>query len=291
MSVENLSRQIANLADVKVVPKTTNVLELNLPIKIDGAAEFAGAVTCDTTLAVTGVTTLTGALIANGGVVNGSIQGALVALSGGGQSGATALKSGLNKVITVAALHDSCALPAALAGASVQVQNAGANHMDVYPLGASDVIQSLGTTVSMLVAAGSTLEFRCIVAGTWAIFGCGMLESAWSTGTTTTTFTAGQLGGGGYTTYVSTAATPGSIATRTATLMINDFPNAQVGSTYVLEVVNLAGSNDMTITAGTGVTLTGSGVVTHLFSVKYQVTFNTATTLTMQRICTVIAAA
>jgi hypothetical protein len=235
------------------------------------------------TLAVTGATTLTGLLTANGGIANGSIQGALAALVGGGQAGATQLKIGMNKVITVTSLHDSVALPAATAGASVQVQNAGASGMDIYPLGASDVIQGLPVTVSMLVAAGTTLEFRCIVAGTWAIFSNCLLESSWSTDTTTGAFTAGELTGGANTTYVSTATTPGSRATRTAAQMINDFPNAQVGMTYFLTVINLSGSaNTLTMTGGTGVTITGTATVAQNVARVYQGTFNSGTTLTLQ---------
>jgi hypothetical protein len=76
------------------------------------------------------------------------------------------------------------------------------------------------------------------------------------------TFAAGQLTGGGAVTYTSTATTPGSIATRTAAQMLFDMPNAQVGMTYVLTIVNLSGSaNTMTITGGTGVTITGTATI------------------------------
>lgn len=292
MSAQNLARLMGILADQKIVPQSANTLELNMGVKVDLATELVGAVTCDGALAVTGATTLTGLLQANGGIVNGAIQGALVALASGGQAGATQLKIGLNKVITAAALHDSCALPAATPGASVQLQNTGVNHIDVYPLGATDVIQGLPVTVSMLVAAGTSIEFRCIVAGTWAIFSNGLLESGWSTGTTTTTFTAGQLGSGGVTVYTSTATTPGSIATRTAAQMINDMPNLQVGMTYILAVVNLSGSaNTMTITGGTGVTVTGTPTVAQNICRLYQVTINTGTTLTLQEMFAFTAAA
>lgn len=60
MSVENLSRQIAALADLKVVPKSSSALELNMPVTIDGAAILAS------TLAVTG------AINPVGGITKGS---------------------------------------------------------------------------------------------------------------------------------------------------------------------------------------------------------------------------
>lgn len=44
MSVEDLSRQIENLANVGVIPNTTNTLELNLPLKVDRAFTPAGGI-------------------------------------------------------------------------------------------------------------------------------------------------------------------------------------------------------------------------------------------------------
>lgn len=286
MSVENLSRQIAGLADVKVVPKTTNLLELNMPIKVDSTFEVGGATTLDGALSVAGLITATG------GIANGSIQGALAALIGGGQAGATQLKSGLNLVITVASLHDSVALPAATAGTTVRVSNQGANGMDIYPLGASDVIQGLPAATAMQLAASFTIEFTCMVAGTWQVFSNSLLPSSSSTGTTTTTFTAGQLTGGESVVYTSTATTPGSIATRSAAAMLNDMPNAQVGMTYQLTIINLSGSaNTMTITGGTGVTISGTATIAQNIARVYQVTFNTATTLTIKELYSFTAAA
>lgn len=216
----------------------------------------------------------------------------LTALANGGQSGATQLTLGKNRVTTVATAGDSVALPAALAGASVDLANVGANNLAIYPLGASDVIQGIPAATLMLLAAGSSIEFKCVVAGTWSVFANALLDSSQSTGTTTGTFLAGQLTGGGSTVYTSTATTPGSIATRTAAQMLADTPNAQVGMTYVLTVVNLSGSaNTLTMTQGTGVTITGTATVAQNVARLYQVTFNTATTLTIQEMYSYTAAA
>lgn len=229
------------------------------------------------------------------GVLNGTgtnNTNGLTALASGGQAGATQLTLGKNRVTTVANAGDSVALPAATAGASVDLVNAGANNLAVYPLGATDVIQGIAVVTAMTLAAGESIEFKCVVAGTWSVFANALLDSGWSTGTTTTTFTAGQLTGGGNVVYTSTATTPGSIATRTATQMFNDTPNAQPGQTYVLTVVNLSGSaNTLTITAGSGVTLTGTATVAQNVARVYQVTFNTATTLTIQEMYSFTAAA
>jgi len=75
MGVESLSRDIENLGNVKVVPNTTNVVELNVPLTIDrafiaaGTSAHTGAATFASTVAVTGALTVTGAINANGGVV------------------------------------------------------------------------------------------------------------------------------------------------------------------------------------------------------------------------------
>ncbi len=82
-----------------------------------------------------------------------------------------------------------------------------------------------------------------------------------NTGTTTTTFAAGQLEGADYVVYTNTQATPGSIATRTATQMIAGIPNAYDGQAYILRVINGQGTGTLTMTAGTDVTLTGTATI------------------------------
>jgi hypothetical protein len=105
-----------------------------------------------------------------------------------------------------------------------------------------------------------------------------------TTGTTLVTFAAGQLTGAQDTTYTSTAVTPGSIATRTATQMFADVPGAFVGMQWVVRIVNGVATNSMTITAGAGVTLSGktTHVITPFGFNDYLCTFTTATAMTMQ---------
>jgi len=111
---------------------------------------------------------------------------------------------------------------------------------------------------------------------------CDLPSAQYATGTTTVTFTAAQLTGAGFTVYANTGATPGSIATRTATQMVGDIPNAQVGMSYLLRVINAQGTGTLTITAGTGVTLTGTMTIAANTWRDFVVTINTATTLTIQ---------
>jgi hypothetical protein len=290
MSCQDLARQIENLGNTAVVPNTPNTVELNVPLTIDraftaagtsahtGAASFAAAVTMASTLAVTGAITASAGL-------NEPVQNALTALASGGQSGATQLAAGMNRITVCATAGDSVALPAATAGVIVSVVNVGATAAAIFPLGATDVIQGIAAQTAMTLASGSSIQFRCAVAGTWSVFGNVMKGCSWSTNTTTTTFAAGQLTGGIVTLYLSTATTPGSIATRTATQMFDDTPNAQVGQTYLLLVGNLSGSaNTMTITAGSGVTLTGTATVAQNIGRAYIVTFTSRTALVMQEV-------
>lgn len=86
--------------------------------------------------------------------------------------------------------------------------------------------------------------------------------SQFSSGTTTTTFTAGELTGANYVVYTNTGATPGSINPRTAAQMIGDIPNAYVGQTWTLRVVNGQGTGTLTVATGVnGVTVTGTNTV------------------------------
>ena len=121
-------------------------------------------------------------------------------------------------------------------------------------------------------------------AGTASVAGDVMIPAKFTTGTTTTTFAAGQLSGAAYTVYTNTQGTPGSIATRTATEMFGDTPNARVGQSYILRVVNGQGTGTLTITSGSGVTLTCTMTVAANTYRDFVVTFTSATALVIQNV-------
>lgn len=111
-------------------------------------------------------------------------------------------------------------------------------------------------------------------------------SAQFSTGTTATTFTAGELTGANFVVYTNTQATPGSIATRTATQMLADIGNATIGYSWVARIVNGQGTGTLTVTAGTDVTLTGTATVAANTWREFlcTVTSVAAHTITMQNI-------
>ncbi|MDE2022400.1 MAG: hypothetical protein KGI71_05830, partial [Patescibacteria group bacterium] len=108
-----------------------------------------------------------------GGVISGgsevpSITDAITALAGGGQTGATALTTEINRVTTVATSGDSVSLPASVAGTQVWVINSGANPMQVFGAG-TDTINGIATATGISQAAGATAVYTCNAAGNWEV--------------------------------------------------------------------------------------------------------------------------
>ncbi len=93
---------------------------------------------------------------------------ALTAHAGGGQSGATAITAAFSRFTTVATAGDSAVLPPSVAGVSAHVRNDGANSMNVFPNGSTDVINALGSATAFAVAAGKSCDFFCCAAGQWS---------------------------------------------------------------------------------------------------------------------------
>jgi len=212
---------------------------------------------------------------------------AIQAFVGGGQTitpgNAAILTKGVNRVTTVASLGDSLNLPVSAPGLSITVINSAAsNACDVFPF-LGDIINTLAANTAVRIAAGTAVTFYCTVAGTWITSPYSMAPAQFVTGTTTTTFAAGQLTGAQVVCYANTGNAPGSIATRTATQMFADTPNAQVGQSYLLRIYH-GGTGTLTVTAGTGVTLTGTATIATTTFRDFIVTFTSATALVMQNI-------
>lgn len=209
-------------------------------------------------------------------------QNALTALAAGGQTGATALIPGLNRVTVVATAGDSVKLPASTAGMFVIVHTAAVLAPDVFPF-LGDAINGLGANNALRQPANTTAVYHCEVAGTWnvqlPVRGAKYTKNVTSGATTAA---AGDLTGVGvaYVQAEYSAVGAANLATRTATQMVADGA-LQVGDSYVLEITNTSGGTT-TVTAGTGVTLTGTMTIATNATRRFNVLVTAATTITIQ---------
>lgn len=215
-----------------------------------------------------------------------SSTNAITAFAGGGQSSAVALTTTLNRITVCATAGDSVKLPASTVGKTIRVINSGAAYANVFPL-TGDVIDTLAANLAVSVPVGQEVTFSCEVAGTWISSGLVIMPAKFTTGTTTTTFAAGQLSGAGRVNYTNTQGTPGSIAFRTAAQMFADDPYARVGNTYSLVITNGQGTGTLTVTgAATGITLTGTATIAINTWREYLVTYTSQSALVIQNIAT-----
>lgn len=101
---------------------------------------------------------------------------------------------------------------------------------------------------------------------------------------------AGVLTGAKMNAWLQTGATPGAQTVRTAAQMLADTPNGKVGMTQVIRIIN-TGAGTLTLTADGGATVTLTGTMTVLTNTfrDFILTFNTATTATIQTIGTGVA--
>ena len=228
------------------------------------------------TLTTVGAGALLSAVIAGGNVLRtgatsafidttdtGTQLAAAFAASGGIQIGQSFLFTYQNSTVATATLTGGTGV------------NAGATICAVGP----------GAWVTLLLTytAANTFTVAPMAAGdNWV----GLPFTSYSTGTTTSTFTAAQMTGGKLTIYTSTAATPGSIATPTATAMFAAIPGAYVGLKWVFRVINDVATNSLTVTADGSVTLSGKTtyVATPYGSMDFEMTFTSPTAATMRYI-------
>ena len=249
--------------------------DATVEVKLTGAAKgtpsggSASAITAQGSLATVGAGTITGALIADGLILRGGLQTAAFTDT------------------TDTAANITAALPALGVGQSFEFTYQNGTGYTATIAGGSNVTVAAtvgpGAWVKILLTKATATTYTGLVVSAGANYGSLPLFQQ-STGTTTTTFTAGELTGAQDTTYVSTATTPGSIATRTATQMFGDIPNAFIGMTWKVRICNQSGSaNSLTLTAGSGVTLSGKTtyVITEFGFADFICTFTSATAMTM----------
>jgi len=102
--------------------------------------------------------------------VNGSYNAAvdaITAFAGGGQTDATQLTAGFNRVTVVATAADSVKLPAAVAGLEVIIFNADSTDAcDVFPASGDNLGAGVDTAASL--AAGAKITYHCFNTTIWA---------------------------------------------------------------------------------------------------------------------------
>lgn len=142
---------------------------------------------------------------------------------------------------------------------------------------------ALALVASPARAADQTID-GTLRLGPSAVVVAPLIDAKYTTGALqSATFAAGDLTGARIVTYDNTGTTPGNLATRTATQMFGDTAGAYVGQSYLLMIRNSSGSaNTATITAGTGVTLTGTMTIAQTVTRIFVVTFTSATAVTIQ---------
>lgn len=97
---------------------------------------------------------------------------------------------------------------------------------------------------------------------------------------TTGTLSAGDITGAHFVSLMTTNATPGNQATRTAAQMITDHGMGPVDASYTLRITN-TGAGTFTLTAGSNVTLTGTMTVAQNTWRDFNVTFRGTPTQTV----------
>ena len=106
------------------------------------------------------------------------------------------------------------------------------------------------------------------------------------------TIPAASMAGAAVTVFDNTGTTPAHLATDTAANIIAAVPGWQVGQSYVLKIRNSSGSaNTATITAGAGVTLTGTMTIAQFVQREFIVTYTAAGAVTIQSVGDSAAAA
>lgn len=216
---------------------------------------------------------------------------AVTANPGGGQPSAVALIAGKNRVNVVATALDSVVLPPWSEGLDALVFNDSNNSLAVFgrPLGAGaagaagDTIDGQASSVGVTIPPNSSVWFSAEgAAGDWLRMTRSYPMSKYTLNATggATTAAAGDLTGAAYVCAAYSAVGAANLATRTAAQMIAD-GGLKVGDSFVLEITNTSGGTT-TLTAGTGVTLTGTMTMATNSTRRFNVKVTGAAAITIQ---------
>ena len=97
-----------------------------------------------------------------------SYAGTVTARAGGGRANATKLAAAINRITTCATAADSVALPPAVGGQVIYVQNAGAAACQVFAdANTSDTINGVAAATGVSLAAGKSASVNSPAPGVW----------------------------------------------------------------------------------------------------------------------------
>jgi hypothetical protein len=186
-----------------------------------------------------------------GGYIFESVQDALTAHAGGGQTNAFQLTAEINKISTVATAGDSVMLPptpnSAQGGLSVIVINKGANPMQVFGQ-PGDKIDDLASATGVSQMQGSTVLYICTSPGNWYTEGLGTgYSGSLQTQSAVNSLTA--FAGGGQ---ASATALPASVNRVTTVATTGDSVKLPASAVGLIIVVSNAATNAMDVFPTTG---------------------------------------
>lgn len=208
----------------------------------------------------------------------------ITATASGTAANAYRLNNVVSLITTCATAGDSVMLPPAKAGLVRYVTNLGAAALDIYPY-TGDTINALAANVAIRVATNARVTFTAAADGSWHVAGATLPDAKYTKNTTSgaTTAAAGDLSGAKFVCAEYSAVGAANLTTRTAAQMFADQGNVQPGDGYMLLITNTSGGTT-TLVAGSGVTITGTATLATNTTRLFNVTYNTAATLTMQSV-------
>jgi hypothetical protein len=182
-----------------------------------------------------------------------SVQDNIVALAGGGQTGATQITSEVARITTVATAGDSVALPQANPGLTIALTNHGAKAAQVYGLGADTINDvAAGTGVSHMI--GSEVIYVATSQGKWYANGLGTgYSGSFETQSYADGLTAHAGGGQGSAWLITTMISRFTVVASAGDSAI--LPTSVAGMS--ITIIN-ASANSMNVFPDTGSTINGS---------------------------------
>ena len=189
------------------------------------------------------------------GLIFESFTDNITAKAGGGQSGATALTTEVNRITTAATAGDSVMLPSATAGLTIFVINHGVKPIQVYGAG-TDTVNDIATATGISQMQGSNTIYTCTTTGKWYSNGTAEgYSGSFLTQSSVDNLTAHAGGGQGSATLLT------AMMNRVTTVAsANDsviLPTSANGMS--LTIINAAATNSMNLFPATGETINSLG--------------------------------